>query len=148
MFRQSQRGIPSRNVPRFTIDLSLPPRERYKALATKYKTQVQGLTPLFDSLLADLGIDRKYHHSINKIAGVLLRGVHSHVERAELRGISDVTGISMYLLVSFNVVLDLLMGCTSGAVKSMEADESIHQARMLHFRTLDWGKPFSVPVCA
>ncbi len=139
MSRRSQRGIPAANIPNFTIDLSLPPRQRYKPLATTYKSQIQGLTPLFNELLADLGFGPKYHHSINKIARLMLRGVHSRVETAELRGISKITGIPIYLLVAFNVVLDLLMGCTSGAVKSMEADRSIHQASMLHFRTLDWG---------
>ena len=139
MPQRSQRGISDANVPKFTIDLSLPPQQRYKALATRYKSQVQSLTPLFDELLADLGINPRFHHSINKVAGLMLRGVHSHVESAELRGIRQVTGISMYLLVAFNVVLDLLMGCTSGAVKSMESNQTIHQARMLHFRTLDWG---------
>jgi hypothetical protein len=45
----------------------------------------------------------------------------------------------MYLLVSFNVILDLLMGCTSGAVRSLEPGQPLSQAKMLHFRTLDWG---------
>lgn len=138
MSRRSPRGIPDPNVPKFTIDLSLPPRERYKSLALTYKSYIQGLTPLFNNLLADLGIDQSYHGSINKLASLMLRGVHSPVETAELKGVSDVTGIPMYLLVAFNVVLDLLMGCTSGAVKSTEPDQDINQARMLHFRTLDW----------
>ena len=138
MPRRSKRLIPDANVPKFTIDLSLTPRERYKALATSYKSKFQDLIPLFDGLLADLGIAQKYHPSINRLAGVMLRGVHSRVETEELKGISDVSGISMYLLVAFNVVLDLLMGCTSGAVKSTRADQSMNQWGMLHFRTLDW----------
>ncbi|OAP65716.1 hypothetical protein AYL99_01688 [Fonsecaea erecta] len=44
----------------------------------------------------------------------------------------------MHLLVSFNVILDCLMGCTSGAVKALEAGRPTGAARMLHFRTLDW----------
>jgi hypothetical protein len=43
----------------------------------------------------------------------------------------------MYLLVAYNVFLDLLMGCTSGGV--MVADELGHT--MMHFRTLDWSMP-------
>lgn len=39
----------------------------------------------------------------------------------------------MHLLVAFNVLLDLFMGCTSGGAKLSVED------RMLHFRTLDWG---------
>lgn len=126
------------SAPIFTIDLSLKPRERYKAIAGEYKRQLQGLTALFNDLLYDLGLSETYHGFVNRLAKLLLRGVHSSAETAELRGISEVTGIPMYLLVSLNVILDLLMGCTSGAVKSLEAGNPNSQATMLHFRTLDW----------
>ena len=115
------------------------PKNATKFWPQSTKPQIQGLTSLFDELLGDLGVGQKYHHSINKAADVLLRRLHSRVETAELKGIAEITGISMYLLVSFNVVLDLLMGCTSGAIKSVEPDQTIHQAKILHFRTLDWG---------
>jgi len=39
----------------------------------------------------------------------------------------------MHLLVAFNVLLDLFMGCTSGGTKLSSKN------MMLHFRTLDWG---------
>lgn len=126
------------NVPRFVIDLSLSPRERYKGLAEAYRPQLRSLTSLFNGLLADLGIPVLCHQPINRLAGLLLRGVHSPVETAELQGIATSAGIPMYLLVSFNVVLDLLMGCTSGGVRTLERDQSRSQARMVHFRTLDW----------
>jgi hypothetical protein len=48
----------------------------------------------------------------------------------------------MYLLICFNVVLDLLMGCSSGgAAVRDEAPASGTEAKMVHFRTLDWGMP-------
>jgi len=125
--------------PKYTIDLSLEPRDRYTALAEEYKERLQSLTGLFNSLLQDLGIASKRHPLINSAAGLLLRKVHSRVETAELRGLAETAGISMYLLVSFNVILDLLMGCTSGAVKSLQPSQPKTAARMLHFRTLDWG---------
>jgi beta subunit of N-acylethanolamine-hydrolyzing acid amidase len=125
-------------IPRFTIDLSLDPEYRYVALAKQYRPQVQRLTALFDDLLSDLGIPKGYHKTINRFAGLLLRRVHSPVETAELRGISRTARIPMYLLVSLNLVLDLLMGCTSGAVKALEKGQDPVHARMLHFRTLDW----------
>lgn len=129
----------SSTPPIFTIDLSLPPRQRYQILAQCYKSKLQSLTGLFDDLLRDLGLGEGNHPWIKRLARSLLRGVHSQVETAELQGIAEVTGLSMYLLVSFNVVLDLLMGCTSGAVKSLERGKTLSEARMLHFRTLDWG---------
>jgi hypothetical protein len=120
------------NIPVFQIDLSLPPRERYKALALAYKSQISTITPLFNELLADLGIPGTAHGTINTLARLMLRGLHSQIETAELRGISDVTGVDMYLLVALNVVLDLLMGCTSSAVRSSTGN-------FWHLRTLDWG---------
>lgn len=49
----------------------------------------------------------------------------------------------MYLLVCFNVLLDLLMGCSSGgaAVQNTRPHSSGHASKMVHFRTLDWGMP-------
>lgn len=47
----------------------------------------------------------------------------------------------MYLLVSFNVILDLLMGCSSGgaAVRDEDSVSGTTSTKMVHFRTLDWG---------
>ena len=139
MSRRRGSRPPEANVQKHTIDLSKPPRERYKALAKTYYTKIQGLTPLFNSLLADLGIPPKRHGIVNKAANLLLRRVYTSVETAELKGIAEVTGMPMYLLVSFNVILDLLMGCTSGAVRAVKEDTPSAVSRMLHYRTLDWG---------
>lgn len=125
-------------APTFTVDLDLPPEERYKALATEYKDRIKSLSGLFDSLLADMGLPSRYHNSVNGLARLLLRRLNSPIETAELRGIAEVVEIPIYLLVAFNTILDLLMGCTSGAVKTMEPGQPRHEAKMLHFRTLDW----------
>ncbi|KIX94132.1 uncharacterized protein Z520_10158 [Fonsecaea multimorphosa CBS 102226] len=125
-------------APIYIIDLSLEPENRYKALAQAYKSQLQGLTSLFNSLLSDIGLSRFYHGPVSLLARLLLRGLYSPAETAELRGIAKVSGVPMHLLVSFNVILDCLMGCTSGAVKVLEAGRPTGQSRMLHFRTLDW----------
>lgn len=45
----------------------------------------------------------------------------------------------IYLLVAYNVLLDLFMGCTSGGAL-VQASESAGP-RMMHFRTLDWDMP-------
>ena len=48
----------------------------------------------------------------------------------------------MYLLVCFNVILDLLMGCSSGGAAVRDDDQaSATGTKMVHFRTLDWGMP-------
>ncbi|WEW56161.1 Ntn hydrolase superfamily protein [Emydomyces testavorans] len=122
--------------PVFRIDLSLPPSERYMELAKIYCERLRSLTGLFDELVASL------HPKISVIwvkraARLFLRKLYTHEETEEIKGISLATGIDMHLLVSLNVLLDLLMGCTSGAALTKEhVDED---AKMLHFRTLDWG---------
>ena len=126
-------------VPVYKIDLSKAPADRYTELASAYAIQLRELTSLFDLLLFDLGISHRLHKYINGAARLLLRRVFSSEETAELRGIARVSGVSMYLLVALNVILDLLMGCTSGAVRSKERNQSLLEAKMLHFRTLDWG---------
>ena len=47
----------------------------------------------------------------------------------------------MYLLICFNVILDLLMGCSSGgaAVRDEDSTSGTTGTKMVHFRTLDWG---------
>ncbi|KAL9098826.1 MAG: hypothetical protein Q9163_005581 [Psora crenata] len=133
---QSRRAVEETNEdlrpPRYLIDLSLPPAKRYQELALAFKSRVQALPILFDEILQGARLPPRVTH---KIAQLCLRRVYSAEETEELRGISQVTGIKMYLLVAFNVLLDLFMGCTSGGVKVQGPDE---ECRMLHFRTLDW----------
>lgn len=124
--------------PRAVIDLSLPPKERYKILAQRWATQLRSLTGLYDNLLLDAGIPPWLVKRVHTLSWLFLRRVYDSEETQELQGISEVSGVPMYLLVAFNVILDLLMGCTSGGVLSQEDGQSQASARMLHFRTLDW----------
>lgn len=112
-------------IPIYTIDLSLPPLQRYQRIATDFLPHLTSLTALFDEVVP--------RPAIRGLARLLLRRLNSKEQTEELRGIHLVTGVDMHLLVAFNVLLDLLMGCTSGGVKLARKN------KMLHFRTLDWG---------
>jgi hypothetical protein len=58
------------------------------------------------------------------------------------QGISRATAIPKYLIVAFNVFLDLLMGCSSGGAAVRNDDPlSPSSTKMVHFRTLDWAMP-------
>jgi beta subunit of N-acylethanolamine-hydrolyzing acid amidase len=127
------------NVPIHQIDLSLPPSSRYVALAELYQEQLRELMPLFNLFLKDSGVPPSLFSLIHRIASLILRRLCSFEECSELQGISRVAKVPMYLLISFNVVLDLLMGCTSGAALSLEKGKPFDRPKMLHFRTLDWG---------
>lgn len=121
--------------PRYTIDLSLPPRKRYQHLAANFKPQIATLPVLFDEVVEDLRASISVER-VRWLARLLLRRVYNKEENEELRGIQEITGVETYLLVAFNVLLDLFMGCTSGAVRVGDDDKN---TKMLHFRTLDWG---------
>ncbi len=77
---------------------------------------------------------------IEFFAWLLLWRVHSKEETEELKGISRASGVDLYFLIALNVLLDSLLGCTSGGVMtSLGKKKEDGEKRMLHFRTLDWG---------
>ena len=129
-------GEPSpHSCPRYTIDLSLKPSDRYKEVAKDFELKIRLLPTLFDQVVQGL----HSHISIKTVrwlARFLLRRLHNYEETEELRGIHEVTGLEMHLLIAFNVLLDLFMGCTSGGAR---VKANAKDYKMLHFRTLDWG---------
>ncbi|KAL2037743.1 hypothetical protein N7G274_009468 [Stereocaulon virgatum] len=133
----SHNDVPRTNceTPIYTIDLSLPPVKRYQHVATDFKEQTAALLPLFDEIVLGMKPDAEVGR-VRRIARLLLRRVYYDEETEELRGISEACGIELWLLVAYNVLLDLFMGCTSGAAK---VDDGQGGKKMLHFRTLDWG---------
>lgn len=123
------------SLPRYTIDLSLPPAKRYQHVAADFKKEITSLPALFDDVIEGLGVGISMT-TVHRVARLLLRRVHDKEQNEELRGIQEITGIQMYLLVAFNVLLDLFMGCTSGGIRVKPPSGD---TRMIHFRTLDWG---------
>ncbi|KAF5974493.1 hypothetical protein FBULB1_7774 [Fusarium bulbicola] len=128
-----------REIPKFTVDLSLPPETRYDHVVPHFKTAVDScdLPSLFYALLDEL-VGKFAGKIMAAISPLLMRRVHSDEENAELIGISKAIGIPMHILVAFNVLLDLLQGCTSGGVRTLDLNSGGNATRMLHFRTLDW----------
>ncbi|KKZ66320.1 hypothetical protein EMCG_07921 [[Emmonsia] crescens] len=119
----------------YRIDLALPPAQRYVEVAGIYREKMRSLTSLFDELVKLIfpGINIIW---VKRAARLLLRRLYTHEETEEIKGISRTTGIDLYLLVSLNVLLDLLMGCTSGGARCRDAQDA--DSKMFHFRTLDW----------
>lgn len=123
--------------PVFRINLSLPPSERYAEVARLYRDRMRSLQGMFDELIQ--GIAPKTPLGLaHWLAWFFLRRLYTAEETEELRGISRVTGIKLYLLICLNTVLDLLMGCTSGGVRTKCGGDRT-KTKMLQFRTLDWG---------
>ena len=139
--KRSRRNRPNEpdEPPRFVIDLSLPPEQRYLAVCNAFQAEIADLVPLFDEVLGGIlhFVPIKWLH---RLCRLFLRRVYDGEENAELKGISKATGVSMYLLVCFNVLLDLFMGCSSGGA-AVRAEGAENGSKMVHFRTLDWGMP-------
>ncbi|KAF2226130.1 beta subunit of N-acylethanolamine-hydrolyzing acid amidase-domain-containing protein [Elsinoe ampelina] len=125
---------PSSTVPVYTIDLSRPPFERYNEVIEDFRHEICHLTPLFEEIVRQMGLPLGL---TTRLARLLLRRLHDKEQTEEIRGISKASGVDMYLLVCFNTLLDLLMGCTSGAAR-VRMDSKSPDTQMLHFRTLDW----------
>jgi hypothetical protein len=126
------------NPPKFRINLSLPPADRYVALARIYRDRMRSLRGIFDELVAAAISPKIPMTLVHWLSRMCLRRLYGDEETDELRGISVVTDIDLYLLVCLNTVLDLLMGCTSGGVRTIQSESSKPSTKMLHFRTLDW----------
>lgn len=123
-------------VPVYTIDLSRPPAQRYTELVCGFREKIPHLTELFQEVITGFGLPPK---ATARLARLLLRRLHSNEQTEEIRGISEASGVDIYLLVCLNTLLDLFMGCTSGGARvKMGRVADGGQTRMLHFRTLDW----------
>ncbi|SLM41469.1 Acid ceramidase, N-terminal [Lasallia pustulata] len=121
--------------PRYMIDLSLPPLQRYQHVARDFKPHLATLPTLFDEVVGGLHPNISIR-TLRRLASIFLRRLYGKEETQEIRGICNVTGLDMHLLIAFNTFLDLFMGCTSGGARVKDRGED---AKMLHFRTLDWG---------
>jgi hypothetical protein len=103
------------------------------------------ITPLFDEVLSTMIPWPQLRRWIEFLASILLRRVYSPEETKELKGIAKASGVALYIIIALNVLLDSLLGCTSGAViasldkRGGRRAPGREEERMLHFRTLDWG---------
>jgi hypothetical protein len=132
-------------IPSYRIDLSLPPEQRYLQVATDFGPKMREITPLFDEVLSTMIPWPQLRRWIEFLASIFLRRVYSTEETEELKGIAKASGVALYILIALNVLLDSLLGCTSGGViasldkKGGRRAPGLEEERMLHFRTLDWG---------
>jgi hypothetical protein len=134
-------------IKTYSIDLSLPPSERYIQLATDFGLWMRLITPLFDEVLATVIPWAWLCRFIEILASVFLRRVYSNEEIEEIKSISKASRVDMYFLVALNVLLDSLLGCTSSGImvrgnkmqgKKLEGHNK-EESRIMYFWMLDWG---------
>ena len=80
------------NIPKYVIDLSLPPAERYRHVAEDLQRQVASLPVLFDEVVQSIH-PRISVSAVRSAAQLLLRRVHDEEQNEELKGIPNVTGV-------------------------------------------------------
>lgn len=102
----SEEGSETPKIPRYTINLALPPAKRYEQVALDFKSQATELPVLFDELVQDY-LPTISVYKIRRLARMVMRKVYNQEENEELRGISRVIGIELWLLVALNVLLDM-----------------------------------------
>ncbi|KAL4255987.1 Acid ceramidase N-terminal domain-containing protein [Pleurotus pulmonarius] len=120
--------------PTFTIDLSLPPRERHREICRTFRKELQTLVPLYDEIMSYMPFPRLFRAA----AKMALRRVASREETEEMLGIVEETGIPRYLVVAYNTFLDIMSGCVSGGVRVCDAGLDGRTEGVVHFRGLDW----------
>lgn len=121
--------------PLYTIDLSLPPKQRYTRICADYKDKLTALSSLYDETLTFLGISRFGRALLNN---VILRRVHCAEETEEIRAIASAVRVPIHLVVAYNTLLDLFSGCISAGVRVQDAGEGRNKPNMVHLRGLDW----------
>ncbi|KAI1491333.1 beta subunit of N-acylethanolamine-hydrolyzing acid amidase-domain-containing protein [Biscogniauxia mediterranea] len=136
-------------IPTYRIDLARPPRLRYAEVVRDFGPRMKSLASVVDVLLISVIASSWLRTIVKLLSRVCLNRVCDEEENEEIKGIAQASGVSLYLLVALNNVLDCLLGCTSGAVpvslrqgskrQSTAANGDDGQPRLLHFRTLDWG---------
>ncbi|KAL0938496.1 uncharacterized protein CTRU02_205106 [Colletotrichum truncatum] len=130
------------DIPIYRIDLGQSPELRYVKLATDFAERMQAVAPLFDEVLECFLIPKHMIRLLKLVSRIALRKVFDDEQTREIKAIAKVAGIDRYLVVALNVFLDLLLGCTSGAI--LTRPESAHTTkehisdRLIHFRTLEW----------
>ncbi|KAK2049130.1 hypothetical protein LZ31DRAFT_581920 [Colletotrichum somersetense] len=117
-----------------------PAEERYIQLAKEFAHRIRSVSPLFNEVIASL-FGRKLAGVIKFASRHALRRVFDEEQTKEIKSIAAVAKIGTHLLMSLNLFLDLMLGCTSGAVlvrpKTGHWDGQDTKDRLMHFRTLD-----------
>ncbi|KAI0422909.1 beta subunit of N-acylethanolamine-hydrolyzing acid amidase-domain-containing protein [Xylaria grammica] len=130
-----------KSIPRFTIDLATPPRERYHEVVQVFGSRMRSLTGLIECVLSIFIAFTWLRLIVLGLFKICVCRVYDDEENEEIQGISAASGVPLYLLVGLNNLLDCLLGCTSGAVPvslSKTSQRAGDGTRLLHFRTLDW----------
>ncbi|KAL1890940.1 hypothetical protein Sste5346_007937 [Sporothrix stenoceras] len=69
----------------------------------------------------------------------IIQRVYDDEEQAEIEGIAEAMEVPIHLLVALNVMVDMMMGCSTMGLKTVCGEEG--KINMLHLRIMDWHMP-------
>uniref|UniRef100_A0A0K0DYR9 Acid ceramidase n=1 Tax=Strongyloides stercoralis TaxID=6248 RepID=A0A0K0DYR9_STRER len=119
------------DVPWFNIDLDDPrgPYHRWDEIAFIYKDNIKGLLQVVEDLILPL-----FPSALDPIETIFadIGDMLPNPYREEIRGISDVSGIPLGLIVLYNIFYEIFTVCTSVVAQ----DKNGH---VIHARNLDFG---------
>lgn len=128
-------------VPRYKINLDLPPEQRWQEVGRTYRRDFKAVQAKVKEDMADMLGKKKA-----KIVEAIANGVLGGVTRAgiiyygrELRGLAEAAQIPVGKLALLQLVYEAASCCTSIVVHDSEGTP-------IHIRTMDWGMDFLRPL--
>ena len=123
-------------MKRYTIDLNLPPEQRWTKCVQDHIRIMPALNLAYNKAL-DQHLGKYTKPVFNRISKHLQSRLIKQEWQQELKAIAELSGQSYDMFFNLNIGYDLenVFGCTS----AIFFDSKLQQ--MVHFRTLDWDMP-------
>ena len=126
---------PFEDIPSYTLNLDLPPRDRWKHIVVNYPNLHSMVMSLVSQALDVCGTPEFTKPFMRVIMSGVLTELANDELNEEVIGISEVTGCPMWALVFYNICYDFMAGCSSGGIKAIGESG---KEEMFHYRNLDW----------
>ncbi|GFN79455.1 acid ceramidase [Plakobranchus ocellatus] len=123
---------PKTKVGTYTINLDLPPEQRWTELAKAKAPQIKTLLNGFKDFVKDFGAAAQYLIDFIDNQGGDLDGTLPYPFAGELKGISAATGLNLGEVVLYNLFYEFFTVCTSIVAEDPSG-------KLYHARNLDFG---------
>jgi len=118
----------ARDVDWYSINLDMPPKDRWTRIAAKYKNEIKDLIDTIKGLVDPIIPDAA--HWIDVVFGPLDQKLPQPYAD-EIKGIAEATGIPLGEIVIYNIFYEIFTVCTS--IVAQDPTGKIYHARNLDF---------------
>jgi len=123
---------PDRALPTYTVNLDVPPVERWKDIAGTFKNEIVDLLNYFKTFIIDISPDLKFLIDMIDTKLPEMADTLPAPYGDEMKGISQATGIPLGEIVLYNIFYEVSSLCTS----VIGQDQNGY---IVHGRSLDFG---------